>query len=92
MVFVTATIAIGLTIVGVASATGLTSWLLCGERKTLNQKSKLGIKNGEPTTQTHYVHPDDPYYFTEPIVRPETMPFLSKEAQKRHGYVGDERM
>lgn len=88
MVFVTAAVALGLTIAAIASATGLTSWLICGEKKSLDQKTNLGVKKtGEP--HCSHVYPDDPYYFTEPVVRSETIPFLSRDALKRHGFAVD---
>jgi len=89
MVFVTAAIAIGAMLLGIASAAGLTSWLLCGPLTSVDQNNMT--KDGDMYMYGSQVHPDDPYYFTEPVVRSETLPFLNKEAQKRHGYVMDPR-
>lgn len=85
MVFVTAAIAIGVTIVGILSATGLTSYLVCGDRKSLREQG-CNISRSANMLHAPFVHPNDPYYFTEPIVRSETVPFLNKEARKRLGY------
>lgn len=92
MVFVTAAIAIGAMIFGFVSVTGLTSFIMCDRSNSLDGKneshaSSKASSDPDSSQPSFHVTPNDPYYFTEPVVPAETLPFLKREAQLRHGYV-----
>lgn len=90
MVFVTAAIAIGAMIFGFVSVTGLASFVMCGRSNSDDENKSHDSSKApyDPSSQpSFHVTPNDPYYFTEPIVPVETLPFLKRDAQLRHGYV-----
>jgi hypothetical protein len=86
MVLIAAAIALGAMIFGFASVTGLTSLFICSRSDEKNNSLKSSKDPSHKRPEFH-VAPNDPYYFTEPVVRSETLPFLTREAQLRHGYV-----